>query len=367
MSTSSTKPRNRKLNFLSSETRGKLLAARRQVLAAYQRLAGARFCSDCFVDRGLQIEARNLGYKSSRPCHNCRSIKGAKLFHDEIEELARRFFVYGTWVTTEFGGSHMLQFNAWHHNKHEVCFPAWLEADARLIENALGVGFFYYAPPLWRIGEIEPLNELKDPASQTAAAASLVRRFPKRELPTGSHFYRLRRDVAEGKHSEPSEYDAPPDKFSGKGRLDATDFPVLYGSQDLEICVHECRVTKTDECYLATLRTCRNMQFLDLCSDIADDGGTPFESLYLAVQFLFGAEKHAYHITRAIAIAAKNIGLDGIIYPSYFSSLRQEKIPNLALFGHPVAVGDAELACIDRLMLETAAYTVRLGPCLDHD
>jgi len=139
---------------------------------------------------------------------------------------------------------------------------------------------------------------------------------------------------------------------------------VLYGSQDLEICVHECRVTKADECYLATLRTCRDLQLLDLCGDIDNDGGTPFESLYLAVQFLFAAETHAYHVTRAIAIAAKNIGLDGVIYPSYFSSLRQDRIPNLALFGHPVEEGAIEVACINRLMLETAKYTVQLGPCM---
>jgi hypothetical protein len=135
----------------------------------------------------------------------------------------------------------------------------------------------------------------------------------------------------------------------------------------LEICVHECRVTKADECYLATIRTRENLQLLDLGGEIENDGSTPFENLYLAVQFLFAAEEHAYDMARAIAIAAKNIGLDGIIYPSYFSSLRQDRIPNLALYGHPVAEGAVEVACINRLLLETAKYTVQLGPSMEQD
>jgi hypothetical protein len=174
----------------------------------------------------------------------------------------------------------------------------------------------------------------------------------------------LRRGISDGKQSELSQYDAPPDGLGGNGRHDAPDFPVLYGSQELEICVHECRLTEVDECYLATLRTCRDLQLLDLCGEIENDGGTPFQSLYLAVQFLFAAEKHSDDITRVIAIAAKNNRLNGIIYPSYFSSLRQDRIANIALFGQPVAKGVVEVVCINCLMLETARYTVRLGPCM---
>lgn len=352
---------------LNAELQVRLYPARRQLSVLRERFSGPRLCSDCFTDRGLEIEARKIGHESRRSCPNCHLLTGAKLYTSDIEELARRFFVYGTWIRTEFGGANALQFNEWHHDKREVSFPGWLESDARLIENALGVGFFHYGPPLWRLGEIEPLTELKDPSTQATAAARLVRRFPQRQLQKGSSFYRLRLGVEQGKHNDASQYDAPPDGFAGKGRLDAPDFPVLYGSQDLEICVHECRVTKADECYLATLRTNRDLRLLDLCGDVENDGSTPFESLYLAVQFVFGAEQHAYAITRAIAAAAKEIGLDGIMYPSYFSSLRQDQIPNLALFGHPIAEGDVGVTCINRMLLETAKYTVQLGPCLPRD
>lgn len=353
------------LRNLKSQLHVNVYRVRERVSVLRQRISGPRLCSNCFTDRGLGIEARKLGHTSRRSCPNCNSVKGAKLYESDIEELARRFFVYGTWINTEFGGAHALKFNEWHRDKADVVFPAWLESDARLIEDALGVGFFHYGPPLWRLGEIEPLKELREPKTQAAAAAKLVRRFPERQLQIGSSFYRLRRNVAEGKNNEASQYDAPPKGFADEGRLDAPGFPVLYGSENLEICVHECRVTKADECYLATLKTCRNLRLLDLCGDVEIDGSTPFESLYLAVQFLFAAEKHAYEMTRAIAVAAEKIGLAGIVYPSYFSSLRQDRIPNLALFGHPVADGIVEVSCINRMLLDTAEYTVRLGPSLD--
>ena len=114
-----------------------------------ERISGPALCSDCFVDQGLGIEARRLGHKSRRLCPNCDSRAGAKLYRSDIEELALRYFVYGTRIRTEFGGAPILQFNSWHYRKPEVSFPIWLDGDAQLIENTLAVGFFYYAPPLW--------------------------------------------------------------------------------------------------------------------------------------------------------------------------------------------------------------------------
>jgi hypothetical protein len=332
-----------------------------------QRMSGPVLCSDCFVDHGLAIEARKLGHKSNRRCPNCNSAWGVKLGQNDVEGLARCFFVYGTRIKTEFGGAPILQFNSYHHGKDEVRFPSWLEADARLIENVLKVGLFYYGPALWRIGEIEPLNALRDPATQSTAATDLVRKFPRLVLAEGSSFYRLRKDIRNGRHTDPSQYDAPPRGISGDGRLDSPEFSVLYGSQDLEICVHECRVTKADECYLAVLATCVDLELLDLCGDIENDGSTPFESLYLAVRFIFAAEKHSYDMTRRIAIAAKDAGLHGVMYPSYFGPLRSDRIPNIALFGHPVDSGLVKVDCINRLTLDTARYTVQLGPCLPQD
>jgi hypothetical protein len=320
-------------------------------------------CSDCFADHGLALEARKLGKLSQRKCPNCNSCAGAKLDQHTLQDLAWNFFVSGSFIRTEYGGWSLLAINDTQPGG-QVHFPAWLDADARMIEEKLGVGIFHYGPPLWRLGEIEPLDALKNEATQQAAALDVIRRFPRRSLSVGETFYRLRKGVESERASEPTQYDTPPDGHGGAGRLDAPRFPVLYGSQDLEICVHECRVTKIDECYLATLRVAQPLNLLDLCSDISNDGETPFKSLFLAIQFVFSAENHSYNISRAIAKAAKDAGLHGIAYPSYFSSFRKDRIPNIGLFGYPIAEGCTDLLCTNRLILDTAQYGIKLGPCL---
>jgi len=323
-------------------------------------------CSNCFTDRGLALEASKFGRYSYRKCPHCNSRTGSKLDLSALEDLAQQFFVSGTYTRTEYGGASVLTFSQWHCGTPEVQFPTWLKADASLIKEKLGIGLSVYGPALWRLGEEnEPLNALKHAETQHQAAVDVVRRFPHRSLDIGTTFYRLRKGVEWEKISEPSQYDAPPVEHRGEGRLNGPDFPLLYGSQDLQICVHECRVTKADECYLATLRITQPLVLLDLCTDIGGDGRTPFESLTLAIQFIFSAEIHSYEIAQAIAKAARCAGLDGIIYPSYFSSVRGDAIPNIGLFGYPLADGNVELLCINRLLLDTAHYGVSLGPCLD--
>jgi hypothetical protein len=53
--------------------------------------------------------------------------------------------------------------------------PSWLEVDIGLIERALCVGFFHYAPHLWMIGEVEPL---KGPPFCTPLIIERVLRVP---------------------------------------------------------------------------------------------------------------------------------------------------------------------------------------------
>ena len=86
----------------------------------------------------------------------------------------------------------------------------------------------------------------------------------------------------------------------------------MYGSQDLQICVHECRVTAEDELYLATLAPARNLQLLDLTELLSEERVTEFESLDMAIHMLFLAGTHAYEITREIARAAHAAGYDGL-------------------------------------------------------
>jgi hypothetical protein len=137
--------------------------------------------------------------------------------------------------------------------------------------------------------------------------------YPERVISVDERLVRLRKRPQDP--SAANEYDSPPSRCRGGGRLDSEDFPVLYASQDIEVCVHECRVTVEDDLYMATLAPTRPLRCLDLTPVLEEEGCTEFESLDMAVHMLFLAQPHSYGICRAIAVATKNAGFAGLIYP----------------------------------------------------
>ena len=276
-----------------------------------------------------------------------------------------------------------MQFNE--HQSTSISTSPWFEADLRKIEKAIGVGFFYYGPRVWMIGEVEPLKALQDPETRPLVMKRIITEYPSVVLPEGQVFYRIRKDPE--KQDSFSEYDSPPVALAGSGRLDSAGFPVMYGSQDLQICVHECRVTAEDELYLATLAPTRNLRLLDLTELLSVEKVTEFESLDMAIHMLFLAGSHAYEITREIARAAHAAGYDGLAYPSYFSLLRtggmpfetsfgisHRKVPqfadrekaktisNLALFGRPIEQRAVNVRCINKVILTSVEYGIQFGP-----
>jgi hypothetical protein len=136
------------------------------------------------------------------------------------------------------------------------------------------------------------------------------------------------------------------------------------------------------------------LKLLDLSEVLREpEGVTEFESLDMAVHMLFLAASHSYDITRRISLMAGQAGFDGIEYPSYFSLLRtgaipfetayglsgrviarytrharhaeherSKIVPNLALFGYPVAEGKVEVKCINRLLVTRVEYDLKFGP-----
>jgi hypothetical protein len=161
----------------------------------------------------------------------------------------------------------------------------------------------------------------------------------------------------------------------------------MYGSQDLDVCIHECRASAEDDVFVATLKTVREMRLLDLSARLEEDG-TEFDSLDMAIHMLFLAKSHSYEISRDIAVAAKTAGFDGVIYPSFFSLLRTGGHPfetsyglslrrfhpdanmyaqaytiqNFALFGRPLEGGSVRVECINRLVLTHVGYLGHFGP-----
>src|ERR1700730_3824506 len=340
-------------------------------------------CSNCFQNQGLRLDAQKIGTDDHSACTNCGSQTGRKLNDGSIATLAHRFFVLGTFHRCDYGAAPIVQFNE--QQTTDINMSPWFEADLHLIERAIGVGFFYYGPRLWMVGEIEPLKALENPETRKEILSRILREYPETTFNTGNVFYRLR--IAPTKPEETTEYDSAPAALASTGRLDSTKLPVMYASQDLQVCIHECRVAAEDELFVATLAAKRDLRLLDLTELLPEEQATEFESLDMAVHVLFLAGKHSYDIAREIAAAARDAGFDGLIYPSYFSLLRSggmpfetvfgishrriprfakyEKskiVPNLAIFGRPLRDGIVELNCINRIVLTRVEYEFHFGP-----
>jgi hypothetical protein len=233
-------------------------------------------CSDCFQDPGLRMDAEGLGVATDGTCPVCRSEKGKKLDVERFAALARGSFVWGTMLRCDYGAAPVVQFNE--HQETSIGAPPWLEPDLRRIEKATGFGFFHYGPRLWMVGGVEPLEALQDPARREPVVRRIIGEYPTATLTSGEVFYRIRKGPA--RPDDPVEYDSPP--VSGTGRLDAPDNPVMYGSQDLQVCIHECRVTAEDDLYVASLVPTCDLKLLDLTHLVHEEHVTEFDSLDMA-------------------------------------------------------------------------------------
>lgn len=340
-------------------------------------------CSECFHDQGLRLDAELIGQVHSSPCAHCGSTTGRKLNAHLIAILAHRFFVWGTFQRLEYGGAPIVQFNK--KQSTNIRVAPWFKEDIRLIERSIDVGFFYYAPRTWMVGEVEPLKDLQDPKLRAAAIDRILSEYPTELLSFEESFYRIRK--APKNPEDFGEYDSPPLAIARTGRFSSSGFSAMYASQDLSICVHECRVTVEDELYVATLLPNRELRLLDLSVVLHEEDTWEFDSLDMAVHMLFLAGKHSYYISREIAQKACSAGYDGILFPSYYSFLqtgtmpllttygishrrmpplqKEEKdkmVPNIAIFGRPIEDGNVNVHCINKLILNRVEYQFHFGP-----
>lgn len=342
-------------------------------------------CSDCFQDHGLSLQAKKIGIIQSSLCSNCKSSTGSKLSGELIQNLSYSFFVQGSISKGKYGAYPIIQFNYSNSGDNFETLPSSLKKDMELIESSIGLKFFYYGPRLWMIGENEPLKKLQNRNKQKTIIDQIIKLYPIEVLDTNRVFYRLRKNPLNKKLY--SEYDSPPPQAIKKGRLESSDLPILYCSQNIDTCIHECRATAEDDLYLASLNPTKNLRVLNLTKIIQEEDTDEFESLDIAVHMLFMAAKHSYKISREIAVAAHNKGLDGIIYPSYFSSLQtgepvletilgisirrfqqasayiESQIkPNIALFGRPIQDKKVTVSGINRIVLKKVIYDFDFGP-----
>ena len=342
-------------------------------------------CSKCFIDEGLRLDAERLGEDDPSPCPNCEANDGRKLGPGRLATLAQDFFVWGSVHKLDYGAAPSIQCND--HRKTDMDMPGALRSDAAVFEDTPGIGFFLYGPRLWLLGDVKPLKALRCDETRAAVIDRILGEYGSRTLSVRDKFYRIRKNPGEPGQSD--QYDSPPPGCSN-GRLDSPDWPALYASPDLQTCLHECRVTAEDDLFVATLRPARDLELLDVATLLDEPRGvSEFESPDLAVSMLFLAGEHSYPIARELSRAARSAGFDGMVYPSYFSMLRNgvkpfettygishRRIPqyrdfeqakvsdNFAIFGRPVQEGLVDVCCINRAVLRTVFYSVHFGPVM---
>ena len=96
----------------------------------------------------------------------------------------------GTFFRCEYGAAPVVQFNE--HQTTDVNMSEWFESDLHLIERAIQVGFFYYGPRLWMVGEVEPLKALEDKETRREVLGRILKEYPTAALEPKSIFYRVR-------------------------------------------------------------------------------------------------------------------------------------------------------------------------------
>lgn len=347
---------------------------------------GAIVCSKCFKHFALSLEAEKIGYSSDSICESCGQQDGRKLNKEQLEYLAYVFFVIGSLHKCEYGAAPLMQFNEHIRETEDIYFSEELAADVKIFKDKLHISFFPYGPRLSMVGEIEPLKKiLNDNDEQLQIFGDIVKQYPTINLKPSQILYRIRKNP-EAEILDNNDFDTPPKELCGKGRLDTKENPILYCSTNLDICLHECRVSAEDELFVAVMNPTKELSLLDLSIILPEPSVTEFDSLDLAVYMLFLASSHSYEFLRKLSRFIKDRGYDGVIYPSYFSCLKQganfidttygicnrridvfqkdesnKIVQNIALFGYPIQENILNIKCISKIHLRKVQYDYSLG------
>lgn len=324
-------------------------------------------CQACFRNFGFRKTLEEFGRTSDEPCPRCASTGTSKVDDDGLKEAMHKFFVSGSDITGTFTSRYAL--NKW--NSSPSVFDATLAADAELACGLTGLVIFDYGPATWRVGQ-GCLSEEFDAGGELQhwAARDLVKGGEPIVIHADTPFFRVRvNPKLDASISTPAAFDPPPLAIPREpGRLDAPDHPVLYVSDNIELCLHECRVTISDEIVVATLWPLRELHILDLCAPIKPRSHSPWDDPNIFLAYIFRNRGASLEHCRAISRAARDLGYDGIRYTSYYAQAKHNiEALNLAIFGHPIADGLLHLASVNRVRISNANYAFRFGPVLFRD
>jgi hypothetical protein len=188
------------------------------------------------------------------------------------------------------------------------------------------------------------------------------------EITPPTTFYRIRLNVPRANKFEEGQYDAPlKSRRRGFGRFDNPKLTLLYGSPNLQVCIHECRVTLADDIFVATLAPTRTLRLIDLSGNYDQpEYMDQFDDLFWFFRGLMNTNlPHVYRYCRRIAQTIKDItGADGFIYSSYYTNVAGDtggKTINYAIFGRPLSEGTLKVVSINTIRLNQITYD-HLGP-----
>lgn len=313
-------------------------------------------CSECFTNEGLRIESKKIGSNSKMQCTNCLCNDATILDADNCYQLMQQFFVYGSVPPNVGEMAPVYMVNDYDH-KYEL--PHIYKHDHDLLKKETGLSAFHYGPPLWRLGYTEYYNDLEDDKADLKAVDALLTKCTSATIPAGQKIYRIRTNPA-GNIFDEQSYDSPPSKKE-YGRFDSPTLNVLYGSFDIEACIHECKSTLIDEIVLATLVVNKELHLINFFDNFLQTEDGPFKSVSLTMHTLQMTTTN-YHHCRRLALRARELGYDGFIYKSFYSIAKEQEIKNIGIFGRPVSERTLSLDSLNRIRLRKMDIDYILGP-----
>ena len=321
-------------------------------------------CAECFANWGFRQVVFKYGEAPEATCPRCGNY-GKLVSKTRLADATREFFSDGSYVAETMAPVYVVN----QDNPQPAQFDATLDSDAKLACALTGEVIFSYGPPLWRFGEVELKHAFDEGGDEREMAASdFVLSAPKIALPIGTRLFRIRKNPAcDEVIATAAAFDPPPSSMTRlPGRWDDGKTPVLYASDDIELCIHECRVLIADEIVVATLSTKRSLVLLDLAGEFPAPVVTPFEDPSIFARFLsLSRDDQWQDHARTVARVAREAGLAGVRYTSYYAQAKQQsKSLNIALFGRPLEAGDLAIESVNRLRLTDAQYAYSFGPVL---